>query len=60
MKYLIYCSLNYYNTPFLAPIAPLVNDDLKDSFIKVPLPKMKKRPKSISQKNTTRLGDDNG
>lgn len=53
-------SLNYYNTPFLAPIAPLVNDDLKDSFIKVPLSKMKKRPKSISQKNTTRLGDDNG
>lgn len=53
-------SLNYYDTPFLAPIAPLVNDDLKDSFIKVPLSKMKNRPKSITNKNTKRLGGDNG
>lgn len=52
-------SLNYYNTPFLAPISPLINDDLKDSFIKVPLSKMKKRPKSINQHNATRLGGDN-
>lgn len=53
-------SLNYYNTPFLAPISPLVDDDLKDSFIKVPLSKMKNRPKSITNKNTKRLGGDNG
>ncbi len=53
-------SLNYYNTPFLAPISPLVDDDLKDSFIKVPLSKMKNRPKSITNKNIKRLGGDNG
>lgn len=50
-------SLNYYNTPFLAPFAPVVNNDLKDGLIKLPLNKMKTRPKSIKTNNIKRQGE---
>ncbi len=41
------CSLNEYNTPFLAPYAPRVKEDLKDALHRKPINRMKKRPKSI-------------
>ncbi len=47
-------SLNFYGTPFLAPIAPQVNGDLKDGLIKMPLVRMKARPKSINPENEQR------
>lgn len=48
------CSLNAYDTPYLAPLAPLVYDDFKDAIERGPLPDMKKRPKSIPNINGTR------
>lgn len=48
------CSVNAYETPYLAPIAPLVYDDFKDSIDRAPLYKFKKRPKSIPNINPTR------
>lgn len=50
------CSLNAYDTPYLAPIAPLVYGDFKDAVDRSPLPAMKKRPKSIPNINETRQG----
>ncbi len=47
-------SLDSFGTPFMAPFAPLVFDDLKDALVKRPLLDMKKRPKSISNINETR------
>ena len=47
-------SLNYYGTPFLAPIAPKINDDLKDGVLKMPLTKMKQRPKALQPQNQIR------
>ena len=47
-------SLNTYGTPYLAPFAPKIQDDLKDGLFKRSLVDMKKRPKSLSSNNTTR------
>lgn len=47
-------SLDSFGTPFMAPFAPLVFEDLKDALVKRPLLDMKKRPKSISNINETR------
>lgn len=41
------CSLRSLGAPYLAPIAPTIWKDLKDSFIRVPIWLMKSRPKSI-------------
>ena len=47
-------SLNYYGTPFLAPISPQVGPDLKDGFFKSPLTQITTRPASLNVKNKTR------
>ena len=41
------CSLNGYGSPYLAPFAPLVYSDFKDSIDRAPLQIMKTRPDSI-------------
>lgn len=45
------CSLNGYNSPYLAPFAPLVYSDLKDAVERGSLPQMKTRPRSIPNNN---------
>ena len=47
-------SLNAFDTPYLAPFAPLVTNDMKDSFARVSFPRMKNRPASIPNKNKRR------
>lgn len=47
-------SLSANDTPLLAPFAPLVASDLKDTFLKKPITEMKKRPKSFLHANATR------
>jgi spore germination protein KA len=44
------CSLRSFGTPYLAPFAPTIWKDLKDTLIRVPLWLMKSRPKSIAWK----------
>ena len=46
-------------TPYLAPFSPLNIVGLKDSIIRVPINKLKKRPSYITQKDQTKLGDAN-
>ena len=48
------CSMNAYGAPYLAPFAPLIYCDYKDSIERAPIPDMKKRPKSIPNSNPTR------
>lgn len=50
------CAMNAYDTPYLAPFAPLVYSDFKDSIERAPLFDMKKRPRSIPNINATRQG----
>lgn len=52
------CDYDNYKSPYLAPFAPIVKGDLKDSILKVPLGGMKYRPKSISIYNRRRMGVD--
>lgn len=49
-------SLEIDKTPFLAPFAPLVAQDLQDGMMQKGLPSMTKRPRSIPNDNHTRRG----
>lgn len=42
------CSLKSFGIPYLAPIAPLNDNDLKDIFLRFPLWTMLARPKSLT------------
>ncbi len=48
------CAMNGYNAPYLAPFAPLVYSDFKDTIERAPLPDMGKRPESIPNINKKR------
>jgi spore germination protein KA len=53
---LIYmAALDSYGTPYLAPYAPVVLDDMSDGLMKEPLDEIDKRPQSIPSVNPTRL-----
>jgi len=41
------CSLNSFGTPYLAPFAPTIWSELKDTIVRFPLKSMKSKPKSI-------------
>ena len=45
-----------YGAPYLAPIAPFVKSDIKDSIYKTDLVHMKSRPKSFKNTNSIRQG----
>ncbi|OAA92884.1 spore germination protein [Clostridium coskatii] len=47
-------SLRSFGTPYLAPLAPLNKEDLKDSFIRTHLWNMSTRPKTIGWHNLKR------
>lgn len=49
-------SLQNYKTPFLAPFAPDIPHDRQDAIAQVPVPSMKKRPRSIPNDNENRRG----
>lgn len=42
-------TLNFYETPYLAPYAPKIKGDLKDGLFKKPLINMKDQPRSLPQ-----------
>jgi spore germination protein KA len=47
------CSIKSFGVPYLSPIAPLDGNDLKDTFVRIPLWAMFERPETI----TRRYGD---
>lgn len=48
------CSMNGYGAPYLAPFAPLVYSDFKDTIERAPIKELKTRPRSIPNINDTR------
>lgn len=48
-------TMTNYGTDYVAPIAPLVAGDLKDSLIKAPIEDMEERPYSLPNKNRRRF-----
>jgi len=48
------CAMNGYKAPYLAPFAPLIYSDFKDSIERAPIGRFKKRPDSIPNINHTR------
>ena len=49
-------SLQMNKTPFLAPFAPLIPQDLQDGLVQDNVQSMTKRPRSIPNTNKTRRG----
>lgn len=49
-------SLQDYKTPFLAPYTPDVPADRQDAIAQIPVPRMKKRPRSIPNVDDERRG----
>lgn len=47
-------SLRSFGSPYLSPLAPLTDEDIKDSFFRAPLWKMNTRPRVIGWHNITR------
>jgi len=50
-------SLRSFGIPYLSPIAPLMYQDLKDFFVRVPYLLMSTRPQSLQSKNIIRQGN---
>lgn len=49
------CNFDSFQTPYLAPYSPYIKKDMKDFILKDSLTTMTSRPKSIPNKNVTRL-----
>ena len=47
-------SMQDYKTPFLAPFTPDVPEDRQDAVVQIPVPAMKKRPRSIPNEDDVR------
>lgn len=50
-------SLRSFGTPYFSPFAPIEKDDIKDSFVRTFIWKMKKRPHNMGVKNIVRQGE---
>lgn len=51
-------SLRSFGIPYLTPMGPIILQDQKDAFIRIPLWRMSTRPRLISQKNIVRENTD--
>lgn len=51
------CSLRTFGIPFLAPFAPFIMDDQKDTILRFPKPFLSKRPRLISQLRNKRTSN---
>ncbi|WP_099204312.1 spore germination protein [Scatolibacter rhodanostii] len=47
-------SIRSFGSPYLAPLAPFQNAGIKDSFVRVPLDDMTKRPQSLKPQDVVR------
>ena len=48
-------SLGNYGSPYFAPYAPSIKNDMKDALFKVPIIDMKTRPEAITNRNKVRM-----
>lgn len=50
-------ALESFGVPYMSPIAPVIDSELKDTMVRAPWWKMKQRPRSLTWYNDTRLGE---
>ena len=53
------CTAQAFDTPLLAPFAPLIPHDLKDSAVKYSIQNLATRPKALRTNNKTRFKENN-
>lgn len=51
------CSIRSFGIPYLAPFAPLIISDWKDTILRFPKPFLSKRPRLINQTKIKRVGN---
>ncbi len=51
-------ALESFGVPYMSPIAPVIDSDLKDTFVRAPWWSMKHRPRLLAWYNDARLGED--
>ncbi|WP_309123396.1 spore germination protein [Paenibacillus sp.] len=51
------CSLKSFGVPYMAPLTPFRKKDVKDSFYRAPLYRMKERPTFFIPGDATRMGE---
>lgn len=52
------CGLRSFGVPYMTPMAPFIFKENADTFFRLPLWTLKKRPKLISEDNMVRVGKD--
>ena len=50
-------ALESFGVPYMSPIAPVIDSDLKDTVVRAPWWKMKQRPRSLAWYNYTRADE---
>ena len=50
-------ALESFGVPYMSPIAPVIDSDLKDTVVRAPWWKMKQRPRSLAWYNYTRVDE---
>ncbi|MFD9627282.1 spore germination protein [Peribacillus muralis] len=54
------CNLHIFNMPYLAPLAPFIPGDQKDTFVRLSWSHLTKRPLPASSKNKRRISQKSG
>lgn len=49
------CSLKSFGVPYMSPVSPYHRNDIKDTFFRVPIYKLKKRPTTFMPKDKYRM-----
>jgi len=50
-------ALESFGVPYMSPLAPVIDSDLKDTVVRAPWWQMKRRPRLLAWYNDTRLGE---
>ncbi|WP_035425335.1 spore germination protein, partial [Halalkalibacterium ligniniphilum] len=51
------CALRSFGIPYMAPLAPFILSDQKDTVLRLPIWTFRTRPRLINQKNLVRNGE---
>ena len=48
--FILMCGLRSFGVPYMAPFAPLYNQEMEDTFLRMPIWSMLRKPKSLTEK----------
>ncbi|UOY94209.1 spore germination protein [Ectobacillus sp. JY-23] len=54
------CTISSFGVPYLTPVTPFILDEQKDTFLRLPIPFLRKRPSTGRRGNKMRMGQLSG